>query len=263
MRNRLKIVINADDFGASDSINRAIVGAFKVGWITSTTIMANGDAFEDACQLSREEGLVDRIGVHLNLNDGIPLTDEIKRCSRFCDEEGRMVSRSRKWGGFYPLTFVEKKAVITEVKAQIRRCRDHGLPLTHADSHTHIHTQWCLGLLIMDVLKEEGIKYLRISRNVGKDLCLLKKLYKGLYNKMIEWKGLKRATYFARLDDVSEIFKKKGIPSNASIEMMCHPTWGPSGQLINMNSSNMEELVKSLAELAPRADRIPYVMNIL
>ena len=73
------IVRNADDFGKSTEINNAILTCFKDGLIDRTTIMVNMPGADEAAELAREEGFFDKVGLHLNLTEGEPLTDEIKQ----------------------------------------------------------------------------------------------------------------------------------------------------------------------------------------
>src|SRR5262249_57972713 len=67
-----RLIVNADDFGFARGVNSGIVRAFKTGIVTSTTIMANGEAFEDAIELARANpGLA--IGCHLAAVGGRPV----------------------------------------------------------------------------------------------------------------------------------------------------------------------------------------------
>ena len=92
------VVVNADDFGMSRQINEAILQAFEKGLISSATLMANMPAFEEACQLVRQDHLQRRIGLHLNLTEGKPLTADIADCPRFCDAGGCWRPRRRVLG---------------------------------------------------------------------------------------------------------------------------------------------------------------------
>src|ERR1044071_2461422 len=67
-----QLIVNADDFGYTAGINRAIVDAHHTGMVTSTSLMANGAAFEDAIEHARRTPGLD-IGCHLNLVEGIPI----------------------------------------------------------------------------------------------------------------------------------------------------------------------------------------------
>src|SRR2546426_4582911 len=67
-----RLIVNADDFGWSEGVNRGIVEAYRNGIVTSATVLANGEAFDGAVRLARQERRVG-VGVHLNLSDGAPL----------------------------------------------------------------------------------------------------------------------------------------------------------------------------------------------
>ena len=73
----MDVIVNADDFGISSGVNRAIVEAFKRGLISSTTIMTNAEVFEEAVDLIFSENLHGQVGVHLNLTHGKPLTERM------------------------------------------------------------------------------------------------------------------------------------------------------------------------------------------
>ena len=72
-----RVTINGDDFGMNESCTRAIIRTLREGLITDTTMMANGSFFDEAVQMAKENGLTDRIGVHFNLTEGLPLTSGI------------------------------------------------------------------------------------------------------------------------------------------------------------------------------------------
>src|SRR2546426_12844846 len=67
-----RLIVNADDFGWSEGVNRGIVEAYRNGIVTSTTVLANGAAFDGAVRLARQERRLGG-GGHLNLSDGAPL----------------------------------------------------------------------------------------------------------------------------------------------------------------------------------------------
>src|SRR5262245_12015792 len=70
-----RLIINADDFGFTRGVNEGIVRAFKLGVVTSTTLMANGEAFDHAVELAKANpGLA--VGCHLAAVGGRPLLNE-------------------------------------------------------------------------------------------------------------------------------------------------------------------------------------------
>jgi len=68
------LIVNADDLGWTEGVNRGIVEAHRRGLVTSTSLLANGRAWESALATSREYPELG-IGVHLNLSDGPPIAD--------------------------------------------------------------------------------------------------------------------------------------------------------------------------------------------
>lgn len=254
----MKIIINADDFGTSHSTDEAIIQTFSSGALSSTTIVANGATFESACVRAHDEKLLDRIGLHINLTDGLPLTDRIRKCPRFCDADGLFLPKKLSFSRlFLPLNPDEKDALATEVKAQIDRCRAHGLPLTHADSHNHVHTEFVIGTLIMDVLKEEGIHYLRLTRNLGENMSIAKKAYKHLYNSILSAKGLRGVRYFCEITDMITACKK-GEKRPVSAEIMCHPVLGENGSVMDLYGGSIIQQFKELTLLVPEMQLTTY-----
>jgi chitin disaccharide deacetylase len=209
-----KIIVNADDFGRSAEVNRAIAEAFDKNVISSATLMANMPGFEEACELANSHRLLGKIGVHLNLTEGYPLSDPIRRCSRFCNDAGILQSRRTR----FRLSKEERLAVETEIAAQVRACLDHGLYPTHLDSHHHVHTEWAIGAAAIAVARQYGIKAIRLSRNCGPGISFAHKVYKWLYNTRLRMYGLAKTRYFGSSGDMQEIF----ATASDDIEIMVH-----------------------------------------
>lgn len=225
------MIINADDFGFSSDINRAVIDSFKKKLCSNTTIMANMPGFDEACQLVHEHKLLNYAGIHFVLTEGVPLTDDIKKCSRFCNSDGILnMSRGMR---FWRLNIEEKRAIAKELRAQIGRCREYGLTITHADSHRHAHEEWAIAHVVIDLCRSEGIPYLRLARNCGQGRTLAKRMYRHILNRKIRKAGLSRTMYFGSAKDVLFLFGGKGGGSiRNSIEIMIHPGYDEKGALI-------------------------------
>ena len=208
-------IVNADDFGLSRDINKAIDKCMKDGSITSTTLVANGEDFEDAVELARQGGYLDKVGIHFNLIEGKPLTEDIKKCSRFC-KDGEF---AYKRNSALFLTKQEKSAIKKEVKAQILKIKEAGIPLTHFDSHEHVHTEYPIYSTIRSILLEEGVKTIRLSANCLK-VNKLKKLYKSWYNIKLRSDGFRTTDFFLSYFDKTEFREDQKI-----IELMIHPKY--------------------------------------
>ena len=87
----MELLINADDFGMSVSVNEAIDICIKNNWIQRTTIMVNMPQTEEAVYLARKNKYLDKVGLHINLVEGMPLTHKIRQTS-LCNETGEFDS---------------------------------------------------------------------------------------------------------------------------------------------------------------------------
>jgi hopanoid biosynthesis associated protein HpnK len=136
-----QLIVNADDFGLTVGVNRAIVETHAAGLVTSATLMASGDAFADAIKRARTTpGL--SVGCHVVLVDGVPVSEPEAIDTMLAiraGEPGRFHSRLSHvaaravFGGFDPDQLVE------EITAQIRKIQGAGVTVTHLDTHKHTH----------------------------------------------------------------------------------------------------------------------------
>lgn len=216
------IIINADDYGMNERCSEAIARAFHEGLITDTTMMATGEYFDRAVILAKEQGFKDKIGIHFNLTEGEPLTEEIKKCSRFVTE-GRL---TRQYNRISPLTKREKSAIYHELSAQVEKLESSGINITHADSHHHIHTGFFIAPIVTKVCKEHGINKVRLNRNLGK-ISFIKSFIKNKYNRWLQKQGFVTTEFFAFSKDVADTY----IPDNT--EVMVHPDFDENGVLID------------------------------
>lgn len=133
MNTRPLLIVNADDFGLTAGVNRAVEEAHRGGILTSTTVLVGGDAAEEAGAVARrcpELG----IGLHVNLTQGRPLLDPA-RVRTLVDGEGLLDPRLARRA---LLGRVDARHVFAEVAAQAERLHSFGVEPTHWDSHQGI-----------------------------------------------------------------------------------------------------------------------------
>lgn len=241
-------IINADDFGLNERTNAAIISSFERGICSSTTIMANMPGFDEACRLVHERKVGEHVGIHFVLTEGAPLTEDIKECSRFCGHEGRFNGRRHR---IFRLRSFEEKTLIRELSAQVAKCRLHGIRVTHADSHNHIHEEWAIASVIMRVCVDQNIPHLRLARNCGaKAVPLINRTYRHLLNLRLRHAKLARTKYFGGVSDYTYLCRRIGIEeAKNSIEVMIHPTYDAAGALVDLGSGRrLEEIEIGLNE---------------
>ena len=153
-----RLIINCDDFGWDTDATAAILDLGARGCISSTTVMANWATEADLAAL---RGLTNRIsvGYHLNLIHGSPVAPAAVIPS-LIGPDGNFWSAPQLWLRF--LTGRLRPAELAaELAAQTGRLRDHGLVLSHADSHRHLHLFPRLGPALTRMLQQLGIRRLR------------------------------------------------------------------------------------------------------
>lgn len=219
------MIVNADDFGLTESCTRAIAEAFRQGLISSTTACANGEAIEAAYQIAVENDFLRCVGIHINLTEGSPLTEEMKTDPFFC-ENGVFRGRINRLKKPSKQTLAHLEA---EVIAQIERLKAIGFPISHADSHHHIHTSVFLIGTIEKILKRYGITKIRLHRNFGA-IRFYKKIVKNRFNKGLQKNGFvttQKMGSFADLQAMPEIAKAY------LTEIMVHPDFDRDGILVD------------------------------
>lgn len=218
------VLINADDFGLTESCTKAIYEAFQKGLITDTTMVANGAAMEQAFLLAPE--LHDKIGVHINLTEGAPLTPEMQQDARFVSN-GVFTDYFRKRSSYFrPLSRQDRQALYAEMTAQVERLTSRGIRLTHADSHHHVHWNWMLAPIFFRVCREHGICRIRCHKNLNGTFKLWNGLYAFLYRMRLKW------NHFRCPDHFEGIRMYESCPGGIS-EMMVHPDYDRTGVLID------------------------------
>jgi predicted glycoside hydrolase/deacetylase ChbG (UPF0249 family) len=149
---RKRLVINADDFGFTEGINRGVIEAFEAGALRSASLMAGMPAFDSAAQAAREAARWLGVGVHLTFTAGRPLT----RCPTLVDARGNFHSLQRLLVRTLARR-VRAEDVARECAAQIARCRDARVRITHLDGHHHVHMLPGIRAVVADVMRQAGI----------------------------------------------------------------------------------------------------------
>jgi len=240
------LIVNADDLGWTDGVNRGIADAHRQGLVTSTSLLANGRAFDSALDVARGNPALG-VGVHLNLSDGPPtaspenvrgLLNEMN-----CLEDGpetlllRIASRS------LPLEEIER-----EWDAQMQKVREAGIHPTHVDGHKHVQMLPGLFEIAVRLAKKHGIRAIRVSHEESKLRAVLAtggeqktgvvlkqgvqarglKLLAPDAREMAHRQGLVTTDYFCGIAQTGVLHRTgverllESLPDGTT-ELMCHP----------------------------------------
>lgn len=154
-----QLIVNADDFGLTVQVSRGILDAYQQGIVTSTTLIANGEAFKAAVAMSRLAPDLG-VGVHLNLSEGRPVSPP-SAISSLVDARGRLRwTPGRLWKAI-----LKRQVSLAEIEAELRAqtakiCRA-GISPTHLDGHKHVHVLPGITGIVIRLAQEFGIPSVR------------------------------------------------------------------------------------------------------
>ena len=240
MSARRQLVVNADDFGFTPDVNSGVVEAHRHGILTATTLMANGDAFDDAVRLARETPSLD-VGCHLVLIGG----------------------RSLVTGKPFPATVAQllwalarrQIRLYDELAGQTRRVIASGIRPTHLDTHKHTHLAPAVLEAVARVARDFGIPWVRrpfdfpmhglggaprLTRLANSALSLLR----GRFDRVLAAHSCRTVDHFAgfrmtgRLG-CEELTALAAALPEGSTELMCHP--GHLGEALRNAPTRLKE----------------------
>ncbi len=225
MTSRKQLVVNADDFGFTTDVNQGIVEAHRHGILTATTLMANGDAFDDAVRLARETPTLD-VGCHLVMVQGNSvLTGEPLPATLSKLVAALAVRRLRPY---------------EELSAQVRRILDAGIRPTHLDTHKHTHLAPPVLDAVVRIGEEFNIPWIRRpfdfpmsapSAEVPSSKRITSRalgLMRGRFHRAIEAHGCRTTDHFAGFQitgrfRTAQLVRLLDALPEGSTEFMCHP----------------------------------------
>jgi hopanoid biosynthesis associated protein HpnK len=130
-----RLIVNADDFGLTSGVNRAIVEANRSGIVSSATLMANARAFCEAVEFARETPRL-KIGCHVVLIDGVPICNDVPSLTK---SSGRFRTSLKDFAQSAIRKKISSDEIQREAEAQIRKIQAAGIAVTHVDTHKHTH----------------------------------------------------------------------------------------------------------------------------
>jgi predicted glycoside hydrolase/deacetylase ChbG (UPF0249 family) len=238
---RKQLVVNADDFGFTPDVNQGIVEAHRNGILTAATLMANGEAFDDAVRQARETPTLD-IGCHLVLIGG----------------------RSPVTGKAFPFTVAQLVGALArreirpyeELAAQVRRILAAGIEPTHLDTHKHTHLAPPVLDAVARIGQEFGIRWVRrpfdfplnalggavpvMKRMTSRALGVLRRRF----HRTLESRGCRFTDHFAGFQitgrfRTAELVELLALIPAGTTELMCHP--GRCGPALRQARTRLKE----------------------
>lgn len=239
------LIVNADDFGIDEEINKGIIECCEYGIVSSVSILPNGCAFEDALDFVKKNSNVSA-GVHLCLIEEKPILPKDKIPS-LVNEKGFFPKK-------YPHLFFKlysRKINLSEIKneldAQIKKLLNNGIIPTHLDSHQYIHLIPSIFNIVIELAKKYKIRYIRYPKRSIYMHCssmsgFIKKAYltlsSGQQLSMLAKNNINCANLsfgFAESGRLNEMTIKRVLKcaQNGLNDLTCHPGYSPRNNIYN------------------------------
>lgn len=132
-----RVIFHADDFGLTKGVNNGIIKAHREGIVKSSSIIPSGTAFEHATKLAQDNPTLD-LGVHLTLVEEKCLSDP-QLIPSLVNPNGIFRKNFKKFIKDFFLGKIMLKEIEIELEAQINKCLEYGLNISHIDSHQHLY----------------------------------------------------------------------------------------------------------------------------
>jgi predicted glycoside hydrolase/deacetylase ChbG (UPF0249 family) len=228
------LIVNADDFGMTPGHNRAIVDAFQNGIVTSTSLLANGYAFDDAVMLARQVPSLG-VGVHLTLTEGLPVAPDLdKRLT----VDNTLPLSNQPFVRTLLTARLPVSAIRCEFEAQITKIIDAGIMPTHIDGHKYIHALPVVSHIAAQLGHKYNIPVMRVpfpfidrpnrlSRLPGLVVISLLGLIARIAARRVALQSSDHVVGFVNTGKLSQSVIRKLLskPRSGITELLCHPAY--------------------------------------
>lgn len=158
-----RLIVNADDFGRSRSINEAVIRAHQEGILTTTSLMVNEVAFDEAVELAKKNPKLG-VGLHLTLVCGHSTLPRDK-VPGLVDEQRNFSNNAPAAGFGYFISRDLRGQLEEEINAQFERFQKTGLKLDHVNGHLNIHLHPTIFSILMTNAERWRIRHLRFTHD--------------------------------------------------------------------------------------------------
>ena len=158
-----RLIVTADDFGLSHSVNMAVIRAHREGILTTASLMVNESGFDEAAELAKANPRLG-VGLHLTLLMGHSALPR-EEISGLVNPRGEFSDRPVLTGLRYFFERGLRGPLRAEIRAQFAKFHATGLLLDHVNGHLHLHLHPTVFRILMEDARSLGIQGLRLTRD--------------------------------------------------------------------------------------------------
>jgi len=195
-----RLIVNADDFGLSSSINAAVIRAHQEGILTTASLMVNEPACAEAVTLARSNPTL-AVGLHLTLLYGHSALPP-EKIPGLADAQGQFRGGPASAGLRYFFRRSLREQLRAELHAQFDKFRATGLPLDHVNGHLHLHLHPTVFSILMQDAGQLGIERMRLTFDpfwMNTRLASGRWFYRGLHAAIYQWLSRRARPVLRRL----------------------------------------------------------------
>ncbi len=245
-----RLIVNADDFGVTRLVSQGILDAHQSGIVTSTSLMATGEAFDAAVEMSNRAPRLS-VGVHLVLTQGVPVSPA-SDIPTLVDPRSELMWPPGEFLRKLVTQRIRPQEVELELSRQIARVREAGITPTHLDGHKHVHILPEISDIVIRLARQFGMPCVRcpvetlppayfrwcvqtpqagvLKQYFAASLC---SPFAGHFRSKLMGSGLNYSEYFYGLSQTGFLNQEtletilRNLPVGTS-ELMCHPGYPDS-----------------------------------
>jgi hopanoid biosynthesis associated protein HpnK len=158
-----RLIVNADDFGLSHSVNEAVIRAHREGILTTASLMVNESSCGEAVELAKQNPSLG-VGLHLTLLMGHSALSP-NEIPGLVNDRQEFLNDPVKVGFRYFFQRNLREQLRKEIHAQFARFRATGLPLDHVNGHLHLHLHPTVFSILIEDAGALGIERMRLTRD--------------------------------------------------------------------------------------------------
>jgi len=237
-----RLILNADDFGLTPGINRAIAELHAAGVLTSTTLMPNGPAFADAIAIAHANPTLG-IGCHIVLTDGTPVSPPETIPTLLASNGATFRPSLPSFLQALLSGQIAEEEVAREALAQIQKLQHAGIQVTHLDTHKHTHLFPAISRPLLRVAEQTAVPGIRnpfeprwslalrhgslLRRLTVRLASLLRPEFESLppirQGRALTTNGTIAISATGHLDSATLAEVLNALPSTGTFELCCHP----------------------------------------
>lgn len=228
---RRLLIVNADDFGLTEGVSRAVLDAHRRGVVTSTSALVVGSGWAATGHWLTDHPTLG-VGAHLAAVGEDPPLLSAREIPTLVDRQGRLDLSWRRFLRRAAARRIDPDDLRREFEAQVEALHQRDVRITHVDSHQNLHLWPLVRDVVLELAQRHDIPAVRVTRSAARSPVgtvvrrLARQLERAAARAGIRYPdastGLDEAGHLDRPAMVAALHRLATVPGT-SAELACHP----------------------------------------